>query len=107
HKDEIRKLEADPKTPDRIPLRTKTEARSKPYTALGWIEEEKNGKHVATDKPKDYEVQLFDRVEPSLSVSRPYAYLFPASYAKVVKTLQRHGIAVEELREDIELDLEV
>lgn len=107
HKDEIRKLEADPKTPDKIPLRTKTVARDKPYTALGWIEDEKDGKHVASDKPKDYEVQLFDRVEPTLSVTRPYAYLFPSSYAKAVETLQRHGIAFEELREDIELDLEV
>ncbi|HEV3238728.1 MAG TPA: M14 family metallopeptidase, partial [Gemmataceae bacterium] len=107
HKDEIRKLEADPKTPDKIPLRMKTVARSKPYTALGFIEEMKDGRHVPTDQAKDYEVELIDRVEPTLFVTRPYAYLFPASYAKVVENLQRHGIQVEELREDIELDVEV
>ena len=39
--------------------------------------------------------------------SPPYAYLFPASWTKVVEELQRRDIAVEELREDIELDLEI
>jgi len=41
--------------------------------------------------------------EPTLAVTRPYAYLFPPSLAAVAENLQRHGIAVEELREDIEL----
>ncbi|TMQ32206.1 MAG: S9 family peptidase, partial [Planctomycetota bacterium] len=40
-------------------------------------------------------------------VERPYAYLFPATLTKVVDKLQHHGIVVEELREDIELDVEV
>ena len=42
-----------------------------------------------------------------MSVRRPYAYLFPASCKNALEALQRHGIAVEELREDIELDLEI
>jgi dipeptidyl-peptidase-4 len=41
------------------------------------------------------------------SVRRPYAYLFPASWTKAIEDLQRRGIAVEELREDIEVDLEI
>jgi dipeptidyl-peptidase-4 len=40
-------------------------------------------------------------------VQRPYAYLFPASWTKVTEELQRRDLAVEELREDIELDLEI
>jgi dipeptidyl aminopeptidase/acylaminoacyl peptidase len=43
---------------------------------------------------------------PTLTVRRPYAYLFPARLASIVENLQRHGIVVEELREDIELDVE-
>src|SRR5262249_38853176 len=46
-------------------------------------------------------------VEPTTIVQRPFAYLFPASFTGAVETLQRHGITVEELREDIELDLQV
>src|SRR5437899_271915 len=39
-------------------------------------------------------------------VARPYAYLYPAALRTVTENLQRHGINVEELREDIELDVE-
>ncbi len=35
-----------------------------------------------------------------------YAYLLPASLAGMVEQLQRHGIGVDELREDVELDVE-
>src|SRR5205085_2051521 len=58
-------------------------------------------------KPRDYAVEYIGVAEPTLSVSRPYAYLFPPSWAKVTENLQRHGVTVEELREDIDLDVEV
>ncbi len=38
---------------------------------------------------------------------RPYAYLFPAKLHELTEHLQRRGVTVEELREDIELDVEV
>ena len=44
---------------------------------------------------------------PAESVARPFAYLIPPAFREAVATLQRHGLNVEELREDIELDLEV
>src|SRR5207249_6113389 len=79
----------------------------KKVTARGDEEETKNGRRVAiTDKPRDYELELVTRVEPTERVTKPFAYLFPASFAAAVETLQRHGIAVEELREDVELDIE-
>jgi dipeptidyl-peptidase 4 len=43
----------------------------------------------------------------SRSASEPYAYLFSADLTGVVEQLQREGIEVHELREDIELDIEV
>src|SRR5262249_48720420 len=43
---------------------------------------------------------------PTLSVKRPFAYLYPASMTRVTELLLRHGVEVEELREDIEMDLE-
>jgi len=39
--------------------------------------------------------------------SAPYAFLFSADLTGVVEQLQREGIEVHELREDIELDIEV
>ncbi len=40
-------------------------------------------------------------------MTRPFAYLVPPTDAEAVATLKRHGLDVQELREDIELDLEV
>ena len=39
--------------------------------------------------------------------SRPYAYLFPAELRTLTEHLQRMGAQVDELREDIELEIEV
>src|SRR5262249_27120682 len=105
HKDEVRKLTAAGPLPEKIALRTKAAALDRPRTVLGYVEERKDGKRVA-GAPRDYEVEDFGRAEPTLEVKPPYAYLFPASDGKAVENLQRHGITVEELREDIELDVE-
>ncbi len=51
-------------------------------------------------------LDLNHQTEATLSVSRPYAYLFPATLSNIVENLQRRGIDVEELREDIELDVQ-
>jgi dipeptidyl aminopeptidase/acylaminoacyl peptidase len=118
NKDKIGKLLAEaranvvsagrrPKARDTVPVRGKAAADPKKVTVRGFVEEVKEGRRIATDKPKDYEVTFLSRWVPELSVARPYAYLFSPAYTKVVENLQRHGIEVEELREDIELDLEV
>ena len=95
------------KEKDDIALRHQMKPLPRRATILGFEEERKDGRTVATKTPKDYTVEYLGVAEPTLSVRRPYAYLFPASWSKVVENLQRHGIAVEELREDIELDLEI
>jgi dipeptidyl-peptidase 4 len=97
----------EPKEDDRIPLRFKSAVHGRPVNLLGYVEEVKEGKRVATDKPKEYELIYMGGTEATLSVRRPYAYLLPADLTKVVENLQRHGVEVEELREDIDLDVEV
>lgn len=92
---------------DDIALRHRLKPLSRRATVLGFEEERKDGRTVATKTPKDYTVEYLGVAEPTLSVRRPYAYLIPPSWTKVVENLQRHGIALEELREDIELDLEI
>ena len=102
-----RTVAAGQKAGDAIALRCKLVPMPGRYTVLGYVEEMKDGRRVVTKQPKDYPVTLIKKSEPTLSVPRPQAYLFPARYAKAVENLQRHGIEVEELREDIDLDVEV
>jgi dipeptidyl-peptidase 4 len=106
-RDATRQAGKEPKATDMVALRQKAVPVASSAKVLGFVEEQKNGKRIATDKPYTYELEYLGGCEPTLSVSRPYAYLFPASFAKVVENLQRHGIEVEELREDLELDVEV
>ena len=108
HRAEVKSLiDAASRNRDRVPLRTKTVAQGPERTALGYVEEMKDGKTVPTQKTKDYPVRYLGGVEATLEVQRPFAYLLPASFTTAIETLQRHGIEVEELREDIELDLQV
>ncbi|MBW8884718.1 MAG: DPP IV N-terminal domain-containing protein, partial [Planctomycetia bacterium] len=69
-------------------------------------EEDRDGRRVATTEPRDYEAQYYGATETTLSVERPYAYLLPASQKKAIENLQRHGLTVDEMREDIDLDIE-
>jgi dipeptidyl aminopeptidase/acylaminoacyl peptidase len=97
----------DPKAGDTIPLRYQAAPVGRPHALLGFVEESQGGRAISTGRPREYEVQYMGGTEATLSVPRPYAYLFPATLARVVENLKRHGIVVEELREDVELDLEV
>ncbi len=94
------------KDKEEIALRHRMKPLPRRATILGFEEERKDGRTIATKTPKDYTVEYLGVAQPTLSVRRPYAYLMPSSWTKVVENLQRHGIAVEELREDIELDVE-
>lgn len=105
-------------------------AAPKKATVLGYVEERRDGRNVSTGELKDYEVDLFTRFEPERTVKRPFAYIlaggaggadrpveisdlqtdiFSPRHAEwleaAVHNLQRHGITVEELREDIELEV--
>jgi hypothetical protein len=106
HKDEIRKLLADNDQGREIAVRTNSVTLRK-TTALGYEEEMKDGRRAPLlDKPRDFELEVVTRVEPVEKVEKPYAYLFPASFTSAVTTLLRHGIAVEELKEDANLPVE-
>ncbi len=93
--------------PKPVPIRSRSLAAPKPATILGYVEREEDGRRIKTDVPKDYSVQLMNEFEAAEPVSRPFAYLIPASCTEAVSTLRRHGLEVQELREDITLDLEV
>jgi dipeptidyl aminopeptidase/acylaminoacyl peptidase len=100
---EITKLTA-PTGAQRSVLRTKTDAFPNPIKVLGFEELEKDGKRVATDKPKEYTLDFVGRVSPTEFAELPYAYLVPATETAAIQLLQRHGLKLDELREDIELE---
>jgi dipeptidyl aminopeptidase/acylaminoacyl peptidase len=127
NKGEIKKLieEADRHTSDAgrrgagddmVPIRTTMVAAPEKTVAKGYVEETKDGHTCPTSETKDYTVELFTRFTPEATVKRPYAYVIPAPspiaktappawVTKAAENLQRHGIRVEELREDIDLDI--
>jgi len=87
----------------RVAIRTKTDVFPDKLKILGFEEIEKDGQRLTTDKPKEYSLDYLGRVTPEAFAKLPYAYLIPTKYQNAIETLQRHGIQVDELREDIEL----
>ncbi|MFO0798387.1 MAG: DPP IV N-terminal domain-containing protein [Gemmataceae bacterium] len=79
-----------------VPLRTKTLVHADPLTVPGFDQ----------DAPKDLTLSHVARTEAAHAVSRPAAYVVSPKCADAVNTLRRHGVAVEELREDVLLDVE-
>ncbi len=59
------------------------------------------------DESKDYPADVLVDFEAVETVDRPFAYVLPPELRAAVALLQRHGIEVRELREDVELDLEI
>lgn len=89
-----------------IAIRSKAAIAGEKVAVLGFVEEERDGKVVATDQHAEFQCELWDRFESALSVNLPYAYLIRPEMSVAIERLQRHGVQVEELREDIELDVE-
>src|SRR5262249_8669545 len=69
----------DPRPNDLVAVQQRPAPAGGPVTFLGFFEEKKDGRHVASDKPREYQVRYMGGSEPILSVQRPYAYLLPAS----------------------------
>jgi dipeptidyl aminopeptidase/acylaminoacyl peptidase len=105
HKTEVRKLIDRKESDTKLALKTRPEPLEAEFQVQGYVETVKDGKRARTEETKDYPLHYYGRSEAEVAATRPFAYLFPPKYSKAVETLQRHGIAVEELREDIELDV--
>ena len=90
-----------------VPLRSREKAAAAPATVLGFVEKTENGRRVKTDESKEYTLRLMNEFEPTETVARPFAYLLPPTAVEAVATLKRHGLELQELREDLDLDVEV
>ena len=101
HPAELKALAADAAKPrPRVALRTKMVAEEKVSTVLGYVEENRK----RTEKPKEYPVHVVDKLQPTLEAEVPAGYLIPAGYPAAVEALQRHGVKVEELLEDLPVE---
>src|SRR5262249_12164103 len=118
NKDKIRSLlrEADERTvqagskptaQDKVALQYKDVPWPNRFDALGYVEEQKDGRRVSTGQPRDYPLFYLGKCEPTLQVTRPFGYLLPANQSVVAEKLRQHGIDVEALKEPAELPVEV
>src|SRR5262249_23247902 len=76
------------------------------WNVLGYVEPAKDAKQAHPTETKEYSLEYLGKCEPRLSVSRPAAYLFPPSYTKAVDVLRRHGLTLEELDKETDVDTE-
>ncbi len=105
-----------------VAIRSKMVAAPGKTTVNGFVEERTDGRTHPTSAHKDYEVDLFTRFAAETTVKRPYAYIIPATggpspvsvqpvasfdpwAVKTIETLQRHGVRLDELREDIDIPI--
>ena len=103
-----RRSGASAQKPEMVPIRSRARAAKEPVTILGYEERrDENGRRIKSDVTKEYKVQLVNEYEAVQSVAKPFAYLIPPTFSEAVANLQRHGLDIQELREDIELDVEV
>ena len=59
------------------------------------------------DVPRDYQVEHFARFQPTRKVQRPFAYVIPFNQSRIADRIRMHGIRIEQLTADVEVEAEV
>jgi dipeptidyl aminopeptidase/acylaminoacyl peptidase len=95
-----------PHPDDKVAIRSRLVPFPSPVTIPGFEMRDEGGRKVATEQPRDYTVEHHGRFEPALEVARPYAYLLEDRATRTLEKLRQHGVEIEVLREDLELDVE-
>ena len=93
-----------PSADNLVALRRQPEFGSEPIEILGYENQSNRGD---AGEPKTYTLFYNDLSEPTLSVTRPFGYVIPSRLTEVHNRLKLHGIVVEALEEDLEVDAEV
>ncbi|MSU50983.1 MAG: hypothetical protein EXS37_18140 [Opitutus sp.] len=97
----------EPGEKDTVAIRSVLKAFDAKVTVPGYVEKSEGPRSVRTDTTKDYVVEHRANFVADARVRRARAYVLPAAAGAAVETLQRHGVQVEELRESVEVDVEV
>jgi len=58
-----------------------------------------------SDKPKEYELVLFDKLMPGNKVKMPEAYIIPVEWTDVINRIKVHGINYEVLNDNKEFEI--
>lgn len=90
-----------------VPIRSKATVAKDPVTVLGFVEQEKDGRLVATKEPKSYRLGFEQDFVPTERVTMPSAYLIPPKYKAAIETIKRHGFDVQVLGDPRPMDVEV
>jgi hypothetical protein len=71
-------------------MRVPDSARTEPGVPAGWRR---------TGRMRTIRIPVFDRFEPTLEQSLPYAWVIPAQQSALLEMLRRHGVFVEQATE--------
>jgi dipeptidyl-peptidase 4 len=106
NKDVVRKLLKDAEANSakaKVALQHKQVPLGKEVTIVG-IE---GGKTAPPGTTKEFVVTYLGKCESTLEVTRPFAYVVPASFKKAIDTLELHGIILEQLKDNAEVPAEI
>jgi len=59
-----------------------------------------------TDKPKEYNLVLFDKTIPARKVTLPHAYIIPVEWEDVISRIHWHGINFKTINNDTTITIE-
>jgi hypothetical protein len=59
------------------------------------------------NSPYTKKIKYWDKFEPSLTVTKPIAYLIPKAWDKVIALLKLNNVKMQQLTADVKLDLEM
>lgn len=89
--------------PERLALRQESKLSAEPILVLGYG----GGRGEPQGAPATYEVLQDYETVATLEVRFPHAYLFPAALADIASNLETHGVVVDSLALETELEVEV
>jgi dipeptidyl-peptidase 4 len=106
NKEKVRKILKDAEAQSgkpKVALRHKQVPLGKEVTIIG-IE---GGTVAPPGTTKEFVVTYLGKCEPTLEVTRPFAYVLPQTYKKAIDTIKRHGISVESIEKEAEANTEI
>lgn len=99
---------ADPASPpDVVPIQSEMVAQADQVVVRGFQRiTDADGRRVTTEEPQDYTVDFLTDHRATATVQRPDAYVLAEGATAAADRLRRHGIRLEELSQDAEVDVE-
>ena len=92
---------------DKVAIRSEMKPRSAKQIVLGFQEPAAPASGASDPNvPREYTAEVWDQFTAKETVTRPAMYMIAPGYPKALELLQRHGLPVQVLREELELPIE-